>query len=192
MPNDSSTGGYILPTGDYPPYDAALDAIFQAMIVGITGLPGNMVRPRWQAVAPKQPEPTVDWCAIGVTVISPDAGPAIIHDGTGDGHDLMQRHEEIEVLCSFYGHNAGRYMAMARDGIALPLNNGMLETGGISFVGIGRHVIAPELVNQQWIRRWDLPMTFRRNAERTYPILNLESAEVSVITDSGPSIDAQS
>lgn len=187
MANDSSTGGYILPTGTASPYDAALDAIFQAMVVGLTGLPGSMVRPRWQPTPPKQPPPTADWCAIGVTVIDPDDGPAIIHDPTGNGQDRTQRHETIEVLCSFYGPDAGQYAAMVRDGIAVPLNNGMLQPNGIAFVRVVRPVIAPELVNQQWIRRWDVPMTFRRNAERTYPVLNLESAEVTIASDSGPS-----
>jgi hypothetical protein len=150
-----------------------------------------MVRPRWQPTVPKQPPPTTDWCAIGVTVIDPNAGPAIIHDSTGQGSEGTQRHEQIEVLCSFYGTNAGQNMAMARDGIGIPQNNGTLEAQGVSFVSVGRHVVAPELVNQQWVRRWDLPMTFRRNAGRTYPILNLESAEVTITTDSGPSAEAQ-
>jgi len=190
--NDSSTGGYILPTGTAPPYDAALDAIFQAMVVGITGLPGNMVRPRWQVTVPKQPPPATDWCAVGVTVIEPDAGPAIIHDGSGDGHDQSQRHETINVLLSFYGPNAATNMAFARDGIAIPQNAGAVAAAGVSFVGTGQSVIAPDLINQQWVRRWDLPMTFRRNAERTYPILNLESATISIVTDSGPSVEADS
>ena len=127
MANDSSTPGYVLPTGDAPTYDAALDAIFQQMIVGLTGMQGSLVRPRWQPVMPKQPEPNVDWCAIGVTLIDPDAGPAFVHDSTGDGQDVALRHESIDVLCSFYGPNAAANAALVRDAIAIPQNNNALE-----------------------------------------------------------------
>src|SRR4051812_9766277 len=55
--NDSSTGGYLSPVvASSALQDAALDALLQQMVAGITGLPGNMVRPRWQPVTPKQPE----------------------------------------------------------------------------------------------------------------------------------------
>jgi len=57
-----------------PLMDAALDAVFQALVVGITGLPGTLVRPRWQPVPPTQPSVTTNWAAIGVTTNAADAG----------------------------------------------------------------------------------------------------------------------
>src|SRR5574340_383319 len=86
MANTSATGGYLSPDASALPLEGdALDALLQGMVVGITGLPGAMVRPRWQSVVPKQPEPTVDWCAIGITTSDRTDYPVEEHDGTGDG-----------------------------------------------------------------------------------------------------------
>ncbi|VVD29161.1 conserved protein of unknown function [Paraburkholderia dioscoreae] len=188
--NDSSTGGYLLPVDAGPPYDAELDAIFQKMVVGLTALPGSLVRPRWQPTAPKQPEPGVDWCAIGVMVTTPDAGPAIIHVGAGEGSDVVQRHEEIELLCSFYGPHGSRLANMARDGMYMPQNNDILRANEMGLICVGTVTPAPDMVNQQWVRRYDVSISVRRNAQRVYPTLNLTSAEVAVRTDSGPATKA--
>jgi len=53
----------------------------------------------------------------------------------------------------------------------------------MGFVENGRAVLLPDLVNQQWRRRVDLPMSFRRQVSRTYPVLNLLSAEGEIATD---------
>jgi len=190
--NDSSTGGYIKPTSGQPLEDADLEDFFQTMLVGLTGLPGALVRPRWQPTPPKQPEPDVDWCAFGVTPSKPDAGPAIIHDGTGTGRDIVQRHEELELMCSFYGPHGSAIAALARDGAAMPQNNGMLRAGNMSVVRTGEIRAAPDLVNQQWVRRYDMTITVRRQIQRIYPTLNFESAEVRITTDTGPSVDVVS
>ncbi|WP_217284496.1 phage neck terminator protein [Pseudomonas nitroreducens] len=83
MANTSASGGYLTPAGAPTPADEALEDILQPMVVGITGLPGKMVRPRWQPGNPKQPEPNVNWCAIGVMHTKQDANPAIEHDAPG-------------------------------------------------------------------------------------------------------------
>ena len=48
--------------------------------------------------------------------------------------------------------------------------------------GVAAHRVraVPELVNQQWVRRQDLPITLRRIVRRTYPVLNILSAPVSI------------
>ena len=185
MPNDSSTGGYLLPGNPLlPAEDAPLDAIFQQMVVGITGLPGSLVRPRWQPVLPKQPEPNVDWCALGVMAQIADAGPAITHNKTGSGSDDYVRHEDIEVLLTFYGPNGQRYAAQIRDGLCIPQNIEGLTKNQIAFVDAGPIRTLPELVNQQWIRRFDLPLRFRRKVTRNYPIRNVLFADVHLFNDS--------
>lgn len=182
---DSSTGGYLVPAAPTPPVeDAALDAIFQAMIVGLTGLPGNMVRPRWQPVVPIQPPPSTNWCAIGVTNIDPDANPVMMHNGAGQGSDTMLRHEVITVAASFYGPNAMQYAAQARDGLYVSQNHAMLTANNMGLVRADKIVPAPELVNQQWVRRFDFDITIRRQVVRTYNVLNVLSAQGTV--DSEP------
>jgi hypothetical protein len=46
-------------------------------------------------------------------------------------------------------------------------------------VDAGSIVPAPELVNQQWIRRFDLSMRIRRRIVRTYQVLSVLSAQAS-------------
>lgn len=181
MANTSATGGYVQPVSTVTPEeDLPLDVILQGMVAGITGLDGAMVRPRWQPVQPRVPEADVTWCALGVTLIRPDDNAAITHDPTGDGADNLVRHEDIELLATFYGPQAAMRAAMLRDGLQIAQNREALTASGIGFVTAGDLRAVPELVNQQWIRRQDLPITLRRIVRRTYPVLNILSAPVSI------------
>ncbi|SEI98906.1 hypothetical protein SAMN04244579_02716 [Azotobacter beijerinckii] len=180
MANTSATGGYLSPAGTPTPADQALEDILQPMLVGITGLHGAMVRPRWQPSPPKQPEPSVDWCAFGVMATRPDANPAIEHDGSDDGEDRYQRHQEVTLLATFYGPNAQAYGQILSDGLYVPQNGEALHAQNMAFVEAGDLVAAPELINQQWVRRYDLRIRLRRKIERTYPVLNILSAETPI------------
>lgn len=181
MPNDSTAAGYLQPVGGAPLEDSALDAIFQQMIVGLTGLPGNMVRPRWQPTVPKQPEPNVNWCAVSVMDIEPDPNP--YEQQNDDGSESFIRHEILPVLCSFYGPSAMSYAAQARDGIYVSQNNAMLDQHEMGLVEASRITPAPDLVNQQWVRRYDLTIRVRRRVVRTYQILDILSAQATVDSD---------
>jgi hypothetical protein len=185
MPNTSATGGYIAGTGTVVE-DLALDAIFQAAVVGITGLPGAMVRPRWQVVVPKQPEPNVNWCAIGITASDTTDYPVEQHVGTGNGSDDFQKWEELDLLASFYGPNAANFASLLRDGLYVSQNREVLQANSIDLIEVGKRTTAPDLVNQQWIRRFDLPIRLRRKVERTFPVLNILTAPTSVVTDRNP------
>lgn len=187
MANTSATGGYLSPSGAVPVEDAALDAVLQQAIVGITGLPGAMVRPRWQPTVPKQPEPTANWCALGITRTGPADFPAIEHDGTGDGQSTLHRHEEFDALVSFYGPAASGYAKTLRDGLYLAQNRETLQAAGIDLIGTSDQTAAPDLINQQWVRRYDVTLSFRRHVARTYPVLNLLSADPAIVTDAQPS-----
>lgn len=184
MANTSATGGYLTPAGTpAPTEDGALDALFQAAIEGITGLPGAMVRPRWQAVIPKQPEPSVNWCAFSVQVQRADAGPYIKHIPDGNGHDEYTRHEDIDVFVTFYGPASQANAALLRDGLAIPQNIETLKLGGVWFVESGPIRPLPELVNQQWIKRRDIGLTFRRKITREYGVLNITGADIDLVTE---------
>ncbi|QYY30241.1 hypothetical protein K2O51_22990 [Cupriavidus pinatubonensis] len=183
MANTSATGGYLAPTAPVPPDDDALDDLLQALVAGISGLPGSMVRPRWQPTVPKQPEPSVNWCALGVDVQQNDASPAIQHDPNGDGSDTYIRHQAIELLCSFYGPAGKGYAQRLADGLAIPQNNEQLALNDMKFVSVSEIRAAPDFVNQQWVRRYDLTVQLRRKITRTYPVLNLLSAQVGLPRD---------
>lgn len=176
MANDSSTGGFIPPAPSPAPLaDAALDALFQQLVVGITGLPGNMVRPRWQPVVPKQPDPPTNWCAIGVTLVQPDDYLSEIHGDGGNGSDTQTDHESITVVASFYGPNAMANAKQLRSGLYVAQNRDTLAAAGLNLKEARQLTQAPDLVNEQWIRRWDLTIVFRRKSTYTYPILNILS-----------------
>jgi len=185
MPNDSSTGGYLQPLVTSPPLeDDALDAVFQQLVVGLTGLPGNMVRPRWQPTVPKQPEPTENWCAIGLIEDEPDDYPAVIHQSSGNGQDNFYQHETLNVLASFYGPGSMGYAKLARNGLYIAQNREALMGAGFDVLEAKRITAAPELINQHWVKRYDLTIRLRRQVVRAYPVLNILSADGTLETGS--------
>lgn len=183
MTNTSATGGYLIPASAAPLSDADLEDVFQNAVAQVTGLPGRHVVPRWQTTPPPQPEPTVDWCAIGVQSVGVEATPAIIHVPTGDGADELQQFEQIELLASFYGPHGLGMASLFRDGMGIPQNSEAIRAAtGLAFVSSEPITPAPALYNQTWIRKYDLRLTYRRMISRTYPVLNLLSV-VGVIHD---------
>lgn len=179
--NTSATGGPLTPTTTAPPSGPALADVLQALVAGACGLPGPMVRPRWQAIPPPQPDAADDWCAVGVTRISTMDHVFLAHDGTGLGSSTLQRHEQVEALASFYGPDCQGFATVCRDGLTIAQN--FEGTGGLVFVEAGELVAVPDLVNLQWVNRCDLPMTFRRSVARTYPIRNVLTASGAIDPD---------
>jgi hypothetical protein len=167
-----------------PAEDVSLDAIFQETVRGICNYSGDLVRPRWQPVPPKQPDPGTDWAAVGVTTITPDDGPAFIHNpSSGNGTSTSIRHETIDVLVSFYGPNSQMYAGRFRDGIAVPQNTEPLSDVDMRWIECGPLRQVPELVNAQWIRRQDMTARFRRKVTRVYGIESLLIADVDAFDD---------
>jgi hypothetical protein len=172
-----------------PAEDLALDEIFAALIVGVTGMSGLFVRPRWQSAVPQQPEPSVDWCAIGVLNSIPDtyayethvSGPGI----TDPCADILIRHETLEVLASFYGPNARANAGLLRDGLQVHQNLEAIEAVDIVLTETEAIRSAPDFINQQWVRRVDMPMRFRRKITRLYAVQNIITATVELQDDSG-------
>lgn len=181
---DSSTGGYLAPTGTVAE-DQALRYQIQAAIVGITGLAGAKVKAAWQPNPPQKEDLTVDWCAYRITSIDPNWTGAIVHHPEGDGTDELRRHETIEVLVNFYGPNATAYAAVLRDGLLIPQNMEALQSQGMGFLEAGAIRAAPEYINNQWVNRQDILFRLRRMTSRTYQIRNLLSAEGSITAENG-------
>ena len=192
--NSSATGGPLLPLAPTPPLQGdALDDALTALVIGITGLDGSLVRPRWQPDPPNQPPAAIDWCAIGITSITPDGNATIIHFGgrsvnDPNAFDQMQRHEELEVTASFYGPNGASNAGLLRDGLAIAQNREPLVARGMAYINTIGFMALPELVNQQWIRRQDVTLRFRRIVVRNYPVLNIRAADAAVRTDAHPNV----
>lgn len=175
---DSSTGGYLAPVDAPPPQDDDLDAVLQRLVVGITGLGGSLVRPRWQPLPPPEPPIGANWCAIGAMDQTPDPDAFVGHDQ--DGTRSYRRNAELDVLASFYGPNARGYAQRLSDGLLVGQNIEAIQAEGFVFVGSGALRNLPDLVHLQWRRRFDLPLTLRRRVGRAYPILSVASAGVTL------------
>jgi hypothetical protein len=187
---DSSTGGYIQQTNALPLNDAALDDLLQQLVVGITGLSGAYVRPRWQRPSgdpntpPTQPPANVDWCSIGILNQIPHDYPYQLHIGEGSGHDIQVTWETLDAMASFFGPNCRSNASTLRAGLYISQNRESLLPAGIKLREAGTVTLVPDLVNVQWINRCDLPIVFDREIVRTYPILHLESVQGGIVTDS--------
>jgi hypothetical protein len=198
MSNTSASGGYLAPSSALPPEDNAFDAVFQALVVGITALPGNLVRPRWQPVPLAQPEATVNWCAVGVIDETPAPGKGMItHDGAdngGLGSDTLQVNDEAEILASFYGPNARQFANLFRDGLMLPQNREALEfpPPGTNAQELYRlrgipspARFVPEIVNQVTVRRVDVSFRILRANVTVWPVENILEVQGVLNTDRG-------
>ncbi len=189
--NTSATGGYLTPTSPPPAEDLDLDLVFQGLVAGLTGLPGSLVRPRWQRndaaphVPPTQPPAGTDWASVGVTEQDPHDYPVEQHFPEGDGRDEQARYEKVEVLASFYGPNAGRNMRLVRDGVYVAQNRDVLATFNIKLTQAGTPRRVPDLTNEQWVGKWDLPLTFERGILTVYPILNILQSPGVLNADTG-------
>ncbi len=176
--------GYLAPIGPAPSSDQELDVVLQAAVVGITGLPGNLVRPRWQKLPPTQPAHDTNWAAIAVTQETPDQYAHLRPDPADETLSIQQRHWTMLVLVSFYGPAASAYVLRLRNGLLIPQNLEVLRDNNIAFQEGGDGLVVPELINQQWYRRVDVQLTFRRMVEMRYAIARFASAPLTLTPNS--------
>jgi hypothetical protein len=149
----------------------------QHYIAALAYIDGELVRPRWQMTPPNLPEIGTSWIAVGITRRKPIGPYAWVgHHAHGQGRSELQRHEEFEYLCSFYGPKCDVYAELVHSNLMVWQNVSLLRLVWMAFVEIGEGVRVPELVKQQWLDRVDKTITFRRIIRRNYPVLNVLSA----------------
>ncbi len=195
--NTSATGGPLLPMAS-PPAPLVMDdnqliVFFQQLFVGIVGtIPGNEFYPRWQPDVANLPEFGENFASLGIESGDPPLFsyqvhvPAVAATETSPGfpaYNVYQAHEELEILVSFYGPLAKANAAILRDGLQVSQNRESLLLAGMGVVGTGRIVTVPALVKTRWLRRYDLPVTIRREIVRWYPILDVASACIAIDVD---------
>lgn len=166
MPDTTDTPGSSLQTGwlrPAPGPDTQVEEnALQALVCGLTGLPGPLARPRWQPNPPKAPGPESNWCAFGV-INSGAPGGTAWHQG---GETRLEVHERLIVMYSFYGPQAKNNAIALRNGLLIEQNRAMLRIlANMAFVSAGDIIPAPELVDGQWIRRRDIQITLTRGPE---------------------------
>lgn len=185
--NTSAEAGFLTPVIE-PAQDDALTDLLHSTLQGLTGLPGEMVRPTWQINPPNRPDITTDWMAFGVPAESPDVFAYERHDPvgpSGQGANIVQRTVMLSVRLYFYGPNAAKYDARIRDGLQIGQNRDVLRAMGVSVVEHQPPVITPDLMKQQWYRKVESTLMLRRNSESTFNVLNVLTAQGVVNTDQG-------
>ena len=117
-----------------PPLDdETLQRKINHVIRGVTGIPGELVRPRWSPEPVGLPTITTNWIAFGETQRLNERGtPYMQHVGRAydvdgeeipyDGHDVLIRHEIIVYLASCYGPACYQTAALLRDGVFVMQN----------------------------------------------------------------------
>lgn len=176
--------GYLSPdTLPTPLEDAALDDFFQKIVVGITGIPGNLARPRYQPEPVARPTIDTNWCAVGLFDQVGEEN-AYTHRDEQTGVYVMSRQEELNFLCSFYGPNAREYASRLRDGLSIAQNREQLFLNGMGFISCGKLQKMTELVQEQYYQRIDVMIYIRRVVARTYSV-------PSVLSSSGTVTDGQ-
>ena len=202
-PNTSASGGFLAPIASPPGPAAPLEGeallvFLQSVVVGITGLPGNMVRPRWQPEAPNIPQTVTAWAAIGVNLKPSDTFAATIHQpdaNGGQGQDLLVRTEELELDCSFYDTGstglADMYVALLRDGLSIAQNRETLQLNNMGLISVSTPTPVPVVLKRRWLYRVDCSVGIRQLVTRAYPVLNLTQAAIDVVaeTPSGSDIE---
>jgi hypothetical protein len=167
---------YVLPTQTTPPPNGlTLEQFLQTVVVGISGLPGNMVRPKWQVAPPKQPDLDVNWIGMGVDASTPNANAYLTEDNSGLSF-TSQRIERLDIGLSIYGPSALSIYGLIRDGFQIPNNLFQLYNAAMGFieVTVGQHV--PDLVNERFINRVVTTVSLVRLVQRFYGVPSIVAA----------------
>lgn len=174
MSNTSATGGYLRQTNS-PVDNLDFRRFIGTMLVGLSGLATNLVRPAWQPNPAPVPDIETDWMAFGQTSRRTDMYSFVIEYENETGAEQI-RHEENDFLLTFYGPNCLGNAAELRDATEISQNQEALSLAGMAIVDYTDITHAPELVNERWFDRCDMTITIRREIRRQYTILTFVSA----------------
>ncbi|UTJ45713.1 hypothetical protein NLZ15_12665 [Atlantibacter subterranea] len=176
--NDTTRPGYLTAVGIKPIYDEPLEQQLAQWIHGISGLPESDVIIDYANPPFILPPVTTDWCGFSIDhfFFEPDIACVPVNADS----DYHWQFESLAVICRFYGPHSQTYANAFRSGVFVSQNNAELNLIGFSLGDVGNIVATPELINNQWQRRYDLPVTLRRKAIREYGIKSFLSTSVQI------------
>lgn len=140
-----------------------------------------MFRPRWQPEPPNLPATGKDWAAFGVVKRASDTFASVQHFADADkGFDELQRHEELDVLVSFYGPNADALAMAVRDNSQIHQNQEALLLAGMGLIETSEITTVPSLMKNKWLYRADITVRIRRAISRQYRVQDLLVADITL------------
>lgn len=182
MVHDSTTRGYLAPVGEVPKYDEALEREISRWIRGVSGLPATLVFPRWTDPQPPVPENGTTWCGFGITTVPMAFSPASVQ--VSEETSEQWAWERVTVICCFYGPRGASAAAAFRAGVFVEQNNTELNNrAGLTLTEVGTLYNLPELINNQWVRRYDLTITLTRKTTRTYNINAIADVNIAMVPE---------
>ena len=170
------------------------DDVLRVYASVITGIDKRLVRKRWLVKPANQPPIETDWIAVGVISVTNEGTPYQYGEKPKkeDDPDVITRitFQSLKVVASFYGGHAYENADQFRDGILLPTNNDQLKTYGLTVQSVGDEIIhIPELLNAQWLDRYDVVFTVGRSVSRVYGVRTIETAGADFFSDERGSIE---
>ena len=179
MANTSADGGYIIATSTT---DSDIWELLHDMLQGLTGFDSNLIRKMWQKNPPPSPENGIDWIAYGFSISEDEDGGAYL-EPTDETESVLYKHEELELSLQIYGDDCQLTAGIIKDGLQVKQNREALYLNKIVYIGASKTLHVPEQINNEFFNRCDLTLTFRRQIERTYGIMNLVDAQGTIYPD---------
>jgi hypothetical protein len=183
---------YIRPAS-LPVNDDALTDILQAWLVGLSGLPGCMVRPWWQVEPPQQPDIEENWIAIGIGDSDRDFDTYSAHvagnnvpDPRVPGYNVTYRNQTLTIHVRSYGKDAQGNADAIWNNAQISQNRALLLQQGFALVRVEKPTVGTDIVKERWVPVWDFDMRLRRAVSLQYPIDDFASAGVTVTLDTDP------
>ena len=196
MSGTSATGGFVTDRTSSPGA-REVEGVLQQMIVATTELAPPLVRPRYQPMPPARPPADVSWAAVGIIMVEADDYPYEQHVGievlpgeTKPGYTIMQRHNTLTALVTFYGPEAETLSGRLRDALYIGQNMEPFAVVNAKMRSVEDLARNPEVINQQYINRVDMRITLRQQVTRVYPIFDIAAAHVVLQSDTGLVADA--
>lgn len=179
-----SLPAYALPTVTPTlPGKLTLIEFIQSVLVGVSGLPGTLVRPEWQVAPPKQPDIFTNWLAFGIMSTKLDTYAWVDADAAGNVSSI--RHQDLEVTCRFYGPAAYDNAGVLSNGFQIPQNRAVLKSGNMDFTNNGEIMHVPDLVNERWVDSYQMSIFLKREVQPFYPVLTINSASGVITANAG-------
>ena len=186
MASDSSVAGYLPFTTDNGLYDDALEDFYHDVLVGLTGLPNNLVRPKFIQEPSQQPGFEVNWMTFSLLQTSADSQHYEGHAPDDEGTTTIERDRIITARHTFYGPNMTQYAERLRTMLSLSQNRDQLIGAGFGWISTGDLIPLPALIKERWVHKCEILVRYRFRAATLFRVLNLLSAQATINTDEPP------